>query len=133
MVDIEDQNSFRISGPKFIEYPFFPAVGEIARGLQIFRKKSILVRDSEQVKHGDDHVQVRDQDGLRKITRKIFIVLPEPRPESRSGLAQGLGVDFVEMRSDLKTFVNLIGFQLADRDTAHQLSEGVRAEAQVDF
>src|SRR5690349_12419882 len=133
MVDIEDQNSFRISGPKLIEHPLFPALRKIARGLEVFGEKSILMRNPEQIEHGDDHVQVRNQNRLRKVSRKIFIMLAEPRPETRSGLAQRLGVDLVQMRPHLKTLINLIGFQLADRDAAYQLSEGVRAEAQVDF
>src|SRR5207245_9881275 len=66
MVDIESQNRVRENPAKFFEYARFPAFRKMLLHILIFGEKSVLVRDAQKIEHGDDHVQVRNQDDLRQ-------------------------------------------------------------------
>src|SRR5579862_366559 len=114
MIDIEDQECFGKSGPKLLQDAGFPTIRKILLGIEIFREESALVWHTYEDQHRRNHIQMRHQYRLRQIAGEILIVLANPPPEPRHRLPQKFRIDLVQMRAHLKTFIDLVGFELSD-------------------
>src|SRR5579863_9162057 len=67
VIDIEDQEGFRIYTPEFLENPLLPSLGEIGFRVHVLSKKSVLVRHGLKIQNGGDHIEVGNQDRLRQV------------------------------------------------------------------
>ena len=85
------------------------------------------------VQHGLDHVQMRDQDGLREVGGKVVVGTGlQMLPEARRGFAQGLRTELVQVQPGLDAVEKLIGPELAHGNRAHQLLKRFLAQAEED-
>src|SRR5580698_1112575 len=90
MIDVKQQHLRRIDVLELFIGSRLPTVGKIFRAVDVFVEKPLLVRNPQIVDHRLDHVQVRDQDGLRQLAGKFLVPLAESRPKLRRGLAKAL-------------------------------------------
>src|SRR5579883_163378 len=133
MVDIKGEYRLRKISCELLRHARFPAVSEIGLGVHVFREKTVLVRNAEEIEHRGDHIKVGNQDALGEVLAEILVTAGDPVPKLRGGFTQNLGIDLVEVGADLKPFVNLIGTELPDGNTADELSKRLLAQAQVDI
>ena len=133
MVDVKQQHWLGIRIFELIIRLLLPALRQIFRSIDVLGEKAILVGNAQVIEHGLDHVQVRNQDGLRKIGREIFVAFAQARPEARRRLTQALGVHLGQVHARLQTIEKLKGLELADRNSAQQLSERLLAQALEDL
>ena len=133
MVDIEEQERFRILAAKLLKYTLFPALGEIRFRVHLLGEEAVLMGHAKEIEHRCDHIDVGHQDGLGQVFSEVFVGLGDSGPEPRHGLAQEFRVDLMEMRPHLEAFVDLVGFQLADGYATDQLSERFFTQPEVDI
>src|SRR6202011_2024218 len=129
MIDVEQQNIVRILAAKLLEYALLPAFGEIFGGVDVFVEEAVLVGDAEEIEHGLDHVEVRDQNGLRQLTGELLVAFVQSRPEARRGLADVLRVELAQMEADLHALVELVRLHFPDGDGAQKTPEGLLTQA----
>lgn len=118
--------------PELIVDALLPSVGKLIGRIQVLGKKSILVRDTEQIEYIGNHLEVRDQHDLRDIGGKFFVVFDNARPEPRGRLTKSFRIQFRQMEAQLDALIQLKGFQLTDRNTPDQLLKGGLSERQED-
>ena len=88
VIDVEQQDFSRVLTGKLIEYPLLPALGEVFFRFQVFVKKTLLVRNTQKVQDIDNHVEMREQEYLRKVRGEILLAGFDASPETRLSLAQ---------------------------------------------
>src|SRR3982074_3491778 len=120
MVDVEEQNRFGIDSAEFIKGSLLPTLRELAAGIQILGKKSIFVRNFEEIEHCPDHVKMGYKDRLRYIGGELFVFV-EPRPKARSGLPKRFRVQLVHMKAKLHALIELKSLELPNGHAAEQL------------
>src|SRR5579863_732032 len=86
VIDVKQQHRRWIGGFEFLVRTMLPTVGQIFRSVDIFLEESVLIGNPQIVDHRLDHVQMRNQNGLRKIGRELFIFFVDSHPKSRRGL-----------------------------------------------
>src|SRR4051794_20735185 len=128
MIDIEQKNFARMLSRKLVENPFVPAFRQILLRLEVFIEEALLVRDAEKVENVHDHVEMGKQKNLREIGREILFAGFNARPKFRLGMAQRFRVEFHQACPRFETFVDLIGFELADGDAPHETMKNIRTE-----
>jgi len=67
-----------------------------------------------------------------EVASELLITAGNSRPKTRDRFSQGLCVDLLKVRANLEAFINLIGFQLPDRNPANQMGKRILAEAKED-
>src|SRR6185437_5292200 len=72
-----------------------------------------------------------NQDGLRQVPSKFLVAPHDPFPEPGGGFAESFLIELIEVSPNFEPLVHPEGFQLADRDAADQLAEGLFAKAAV--
>ena len=132
VIDIKEENRLRIGIIKLFEHAGFPALGEMLFGVQILGEEAAFVRDAEEIKDGRNHIQVGDQDSLSHIAGEFLVAIGDPLPEAGNRLAKGLGINFLQVCANLEAFVDLVPFQLPDRNPPDQLRKRILAKAKVD-
>src|SRR5579871_1761194 len=132
VVNVKQQYGLRVRVLELVVAFLLPSLGQIFRAIHVLVEESVLVGHAEIVQHGFDHVQVRNQDGLRKVGSEVFIILGQARPQTRLGLAKMFGIEFGEAEPCLDAVIELIGFQFADGNGAQELRERVFPQALKD-
>lgn len=128
MIDVEDHDRWRILTLQRIEDALLPAFGQVAFNVGVFGEEAVLVGDAEQVESIDDQVQVRDEDGLRKVNGEILLPALDSRPKLRSGFPQVLVVELYQVRAGLDLIEKLIGSQAAEGNAADKFAKNVLAK-----
>src|SRR5206468_2474215 len=80
-----------------------------------------------------DQIEVGHQHRLREIAAELLVTGHDPVPEFRSGFAERLGIDLIQVSPNLEALINLVRSELPDRNTADQLREALLPEASVDL
>ena len=86
MVDVEQQQRLRVSIFELIECLLLPAFGQIFRPIDVFGEEAFFVRYLQMVQHGLDHLEMGNQNGLRKVAGKLFVLLGQTRPKRGAAL-----------------------------------------------
>ena len=73
---------------------------------------------------------MRNQNRLREVGGEFLILLVQPLPEARRGLAQIFGIHLGQMSAGFEALVKLIGPQFSDGNPAQQLRQALFAELQ---
>ena len=107
-----------------VEHALLPALGQILCAVDVFGEEAIFVRNAEIVEHGLDHVQMGDQDGLRKLGGELFVVSgSRAAPNTRGAdFAQRFGVQLGHMQARFQAIEKLKRFQFSERDGAQQFA-----------
>src|SRR5581483_5555674 len=80
-------------------------------------------RDAEIVDHGLNHVEMRDQDGLREISCEFVFAVVETGPEPGYSLFHVFRIELGQVKAHLHAIVQLVSLQFTDGDAAHQVGK----------
>ena len=116
---------------QFIEDALFPTLGKVRFRVKILSEEAVFVRYAQKIERRHDQIQMRDQNALGKVFAEVVITAHDALPEARTSFSQDFLVHLIETSSNLEALVNLVGFQLANGNTADDFSEGLFPEAAV--
>src|ERR1039458_5636736 len=97
MVHVKKKDRVVENAPKLFAHPSFPTFGKKWFRIDVFREESVLVRNTQEVQHGRDHLQMGHQHHLRQVLAEILVALIQARPEFGDRLAKQFSVYLLEM------------------------------------
>ena len=129
VVEVERQHGFGVQLLEVLVAARLPTVGEMRVDVGVFVEEAVLVRNSEMIEHGDNHAEVRDQNGLAELDGEIFFLAGEARKQLGADLAEHLLIELVDMETDPQAVKHLVSFELAQGDRTQLLVQVPLAEA----
>jgi len=75
VVDVEEEQRFRIRASEFLKYPPLPAFGQMRFGIDILSEEAAFIGNAEEIEYNGHHIQVRNEYGLPEVFGKILVVL----------------------------------------------------------
>ena len=105
----------------------------MAGDVGILGEETVFMRDSLVIQHGADHVQVRNQDGLRDLGGELVIAFADARPDARRGFAERFRIELGEIQHGLEAVVKLVSLQTAHRNAAEQVVKVLLAQLEEDI
>src|SRR4051794_12536800 len=100
--------------PEVIKDALLPAFGQFVCRVKVLREKAVFVRDSDEIQHIDNHVEVGHQNYLCNVGCKLVVMLYYASPQPGCDFAQALAVQLAHMETKFHALIELVSLEFPD-------------------